>query len=363
MTDARPARLSALRALLTKEMLDGLLISGLANLRYLTGFSGSSAMLVVTARDATLVTDFRYETQAAEECEGACDVRIEASSLWKGVWDTIGDGASVRTYGFEGLHLTHRDAQRFSDQERRIHWRPTHDLVEGLRVVKDVGEVAAVRSAGWVATTALGRVLDQVRAGLTELQVCGILEHALRDAGSEAHPFPPIVAGGPRTALPHARASQRVLLPGDFLLLDFGATVQGYCSDITRTVVIGLSDAKQQEVYDVVLQAHAKAVDGVKAGMSGREADALARGYIVARGYGDEFGHGLGHGVGLEVHEAPRLSRTAEGTLPAGAVVTIEPGVYVPEWGGVRIEDDVLVGENDCDVLTSFPRDLIEIGR
>jgi Xaa-Pro aminopeptidase len=196
---------------------------------------------------------------------------------------------------------------------------------------------------------------------MTELQVAGVLERALRDEGSEGFPFPSIVATGARSALPHARASLAKIREGDILLMDFGAEVEGYCADITRTVVVGRATDEQREVYDVVRKANEQAAQDIRAGMTGRDADAIARGYIERRGFGELFGHGLGHGVGLEVHEAPRLARTAEGALAEGAVVTIEPGVYRPGWGGVRIEDDVVLDAAGPRILTRFTRELIEI--
>jgi len=189
-----------------------------------------------------------------------------------------------------------------------------------------------------------------------------VLEKALRDEGSEGFPFPSIIASGPRSALPHARSSRRVIESGDFLLLDYGAETHGYCSDVTRTFVVGRAGAQQREVYEVVRAANEAAAHRVRAGMTGRDADAIARDYIEQRGYGELFGHSLGHGLGLEVHEAPRLARTAEGALAEGAVVTIEPGIYRPGWGGVRIEDDVFLGPDGPRILTSFTRELIELG-
>jgi Xaa-Pro aminopeptidase len=196
---------------------------------------------------------------------------------------------------------------------------------------------------------------------MTELALAGVLERALREEGSEGFPFETIVASGPRSALPHARAGTREVQRGDFLLLDFGAIVGGYCADVTRTVVLGGADERQREIYDVVRCANAIASAQVRAGMKGRDGDALARDYIHGRGHGEAFGHGLGHGLGLEVHEAPRLSRTAEAVLPPGAVVTIEPGIYLPGWGGVRIEDDVYLAPTGPVVLTHFTRDLLEL--
>jgi Xaa-Pro aminopeptidase len=197
---------------------------------------------------------------------------------------------------------------------------------------------------------------------MSELAVAGVLESELRQAGSDGFPFPSIVASGPNAALPHARPTTRQLAAGDFLLLDFGARVGGYCSDITRTFVVGRASAEQREVYEVVRLANERATRAVRPGMTGRDADGVARGYIHDRGFGDLFGHSLGHGIGLEVHEAPRLAKTAEGALVEGAVVTVEPGIYRPGWGGVRIEDDVHLGAGGTQVLTRFTRELIEIG-
>ena len=362
MNDPRPQRISALVDGLAAAHLDGLLLTGLSNIRYLTGFSGSSALLVVTARDVVFITDFRYQTQAVEEIGDIARVSIEASSLWTGLWQQLASLPSVTVLGFETAHIQHRDFQRLVEAGARWQWRPTVDLVETLRERKDESEIARIRAAADVATRALDRTLTSVSAGMTELQVAGVLEKALRDEGSEGFPFPSIVASGPRSALPHARSSARAIERGDFLLMDFGAEVGGYCSDMTRTVVIGSASDEHRQVYDVVRVANERAAKGVRAGMSGRDADAIARQYIERAGYGDLFGHSLGHGIGLEVHEAPRLAKTAEGALPEGAVVTIEPGVYRPGWGGVRIEDDVVLGADGPQILTQFPRELIELG-
>lgn len=362
MSDRRPARLAALAESLSAAHVDGLLVTSLPNIRYLTGFSGSSALLFVAPRDAIFVSDFRYETQAAEEIGEVARVVIEPQSLWMGLWREMGQLVPpLEVVGFEGAHISYRDFQRLLDGGSRWQWRPTAELVESLRERKDPGEVALIEQAARVAEQALERTLSQVRVGMSELEIAGVLEKALRDAGSEAFPFPSIVASGPRSALPHARASHRRVEAGDFLLLDFGAEVGGYCSDITRTVVVGHAGDEQRAVYDVVRVANERAAHEVRPGMTGRDADALARSYIEQRGFGDLFGHSLGHGIGLEVHEAPRLAKSAEAPLPAGAVVTIEPGIYRPGWGGVRIEDDVLLDAGGPRILTRFPRDLIEV--
>ena len=361
MADRRAPRLAALVESLTASHLDGLLITSLPNIRYLTGFSGTSALLFVTPREACIVTDFRYKTQVATEVGDLVGVLVEPQSLWSGLWQVLGQMSNVDVAGFESAHLTHRDFQRLVEAGPRPRWRPTADLVESLRERKDDDEVAQIRAAAVIATTALERTLPQIRAGMTELEVAGVLEKSLRDAGSESFPFPTIVASGPRSALPHARSSAREINRGEFLLMDFGAASGGYCADVTRTVVVGNASDEQRSVYDVVRQANEMAAAEVRAGLRGREADALARDYIERCGYGEEFGHGLGHGLGLEVHEAPRLARTADGVLETGAVVTIEPGIYRPGWGGVRIEDDVHLAAAGPELLTQFTHELLEL--
>ena len=359
--DARPARFDALRVALDKAHLDGVLLTGLANIRYLTGFSGSSALLFVSQRDAIFITDFRYETQAGEEVGTVAHVHIEAQSLWTRLWAILPQLLNLEVLGFESAHLEHRDFQRLLEAGARWQWRPSVDLVEALRERKDPQEIERIQEAADVAHRALERTVAQVRTGMTELAIAGVLEQSLRAEGSEGFPFETIVASGPRSALPHARAADREVAAGDFLLIDYGAIVGGYCSDVTRTFVIGRASDEQRDAYEIVRGANAHASANVRAGMSGRDADALARQYIEQRGQGDAFGHSLGHGIGLEVHEAPRLSKTAEAPLPAQAVVTIEPGIYRAGWGGVRIEDDVVLDPAGPHILTSFPRDLMEI--
>jgi Xaa-Pro aminopeptidase len=362
VADARARRLAALVEGLTAAHLDGLLVSSLPNIRYLTGFSGSSALLFVTPRDVVLITDFRYQTQVLDEVGDVARVSIEAQSLWVGLWHQLAHVPNLEVAGFESTHILHRDFQRLLEAGARWQWRSTVDLVEKLRERKDANELALIEAANGIATRALDRVMTQVRVGMSELEVAGVLEKALRDEGSEGFPFPSIVASGPRSALPHAHSTERRVESGDFLLLDFGAETHGYCSDVTRTFVVGKASGEQREVYEVVRAANENAARRVRAGMSGRDADAIAREYIEQRGYGELFGHSLGHGLGLEVHEAPRLARTADGALAEGAVVTIEPGIYRPGWGGVRIEDDVFLDASGPKILTQFTRELIELG-
>jgi Xaa-Pro aminopeptidase len=361
MSDSRGRRLEALRGRLLAENVDAILVTSLPNIRYLTGFSGSSGLLVATLTRTVFITDFRYETQVADEIGDFAEVRIEPTSLWTGLWDHLPGLSNVEVIGFESPHLVHRDFQRLLSDGSRWQWRAQLGLIEDLRESKDEGEVSCIVEAARIATSALARVIPMIRAGLSELEVAGILEKALRDEGSEDAPFSPIVASGSRAALPHARPSRKIIEPGDFVLLDFGAQFKGYCSDVTRTVVAGKATDEQREVYDIVREANQIAASRVKPGMAGMAADMLARSYIERRGHGAAFGHGLGHGIGLEVHEAPRLARTVEASLKEGAVVTIEPGIYRPGWGGVRIEDDVHLSATGPKVLTNFSRELLEV--
>ncbi|HUR95434.1 MAG TPA: Xaa-Pro peptidase family protein [Gemmatimonadales bacterium] len=358
--DRRGERQAALRLALASEGLDGLLVSHLPNIRYLTGFTGSAALLLVQHSATTLVTDFRYAVQAPSEAGDAAVVEIDQTSVWERLGRLLA-AAPVTRLGVEAQALTVRDAERVGGLTRaRV--APTSDLVERLRAIKSPEEVEAIRTAAALAQAALAETLPTIRPGQTELDVAAALESSLRRGGSEWHPFPTIVASGPRAALPHARTSTRQIQAGEWLLLDFGAQVDGYCADLTRTVVVGArADERQRTVYELVRTAQQRALDHLRPGMTGREGDALARDVIAARGFGDAFGHSLGHGLGLEVHEAPRLAPTADAALPIHAVVTVEPGVYLPGWGGVRLEDDVHLAPDGAAVLSDAKTELLEL--
>ena len=358
--DRREERQSALRSALAAEGLDGLLVSHLPNIRYLTGFTGSAALLLVHAEATVLVTDFRYEVQAPAEAGDSARVEVDQASVWNRLSRVLA-ALPQGSIGIEAQSVTVKDAERIAGLTRsRV--VPTAEMVERLRAVKSPEEVGAIRAAAELAQDALAEVLPAVRVGQTEREIGAALEGALRRRGSEWHPFPTIVASGPRSALPHARTSARAVQRGEWLLLDFGAQVEGYCADLTRTVVVGArADERQRAMYDLVRCAQGRALAHLRPGMTGREADALAREIIAGRGFGEAFGHSLGHGLGLEVHEAPRLAPTSEVTVPPHAVVTVEPGVYFPGWGGVRLEDDLYLGDEGPELLSDGRTELVEL--
>ncbi len=343
------------------DALDALLVTHLPNIRYLTGFTGSAALLLVTGRETVLITDSRYAAQAPTEVGTAADVLIEPVNVWSRLCGLLTQQAESRV-GIEAHAITVRDAARI-EHAVRGEVVPVVDLVEDLRVVKSASEVAAIRAAAALAQEALVEILPGIRVGSTELEIASALERALRRRGSEWHPFPTIVASGPRSALPHAGTSRREVERGDLLLVDFGAQVDGYCADLTRCFVVGgPADERQRMVYDLVLEAQRRALQHLRPGMTGAEGDALARQVIQRRGFGEAFGHALGHGLGLEVHEAPRIAASAERPIPVHAVVTVEPGIYLGGWGGIRLEDDLYLGPAGPECLSAPAGELTELG-
>jgi Xaa-Pro aminopeptidase len=337
--------------------LDCLLVSTLHNVRWVTGFTGSSAAAVV-GREGTrrFVTDFRYLTQSAEELDPAWEREI-AVDLLAGV-ARRGLDPPLRL-GVDDAHLSVKDHARLTTLVAAgVELVPAGGLVEELRARKDHGELDRIRAAAALADDALLEVLERGLAGRTEREVALDLEFAMRRRGAEAAAFPPIVAAAEHGALPHATPRDLEIPAGTFCVIDWGAQLDGYTSDCTRTFPTGEIDPRDREVYELVLRAQEAALAAVRPGPTGREVDAVARAIIDAAGHAEHFGHGLGHGVGLDVHEGPRLSKQGDAALEEGMVVTIEPGVYVPGAVGVRIEDLVIVTDDGCEVVTSLPKDI-----
>ncbi|MGI6343834.1 MAG: M24 family metallopeptidase [Bacillota bacterium] len=336
-------KLDRLREGLSQAEIDALLVMRPENRRYISGFRGSSAFIIVGRQGAWLLTDFRYIEQAREQCPEFTVIRHGVP--WMASLQELLTDNGIEKLGFEKDYLTYGQYEGLS-QALETQLVPVSGLVEKLRRIKDEAEVASMQRAADIAEAAFAEILPQIRPGRTERDIALDLEIAMRRRGAEGMAFPIIAASGPRSCLPHGAPTDRVLEQGDFLTLDFGARVDGYCSDMTRTVVLGEPDAKQREIYDIVLKAQLAAQAAVKPGLLGKQLDQIARDIISAAGYGENFGHGLGHGVGLMVHEGPGAGSRSEDVLEPGMVVTVEPGIYLPGWGGVRIEDMVLVTED-----------------
>jgi Xaa-Pro aminopeptidase len=336
--------------------LNALIVLDLPDMRYLSGFTGSAGILVMLADGSDVFfTDFRYQTQVAAELDPAIDVRIENEGLLKKSCEFLA-GLGISRVGFEREQLTYRAWAEWSEREAPA-LVAVEEWIEELRMVKSAPEIAAIRMACGIVDETFTRILEKLRPGVTERELAARLDLELAACGADGSSFETIVAFGERAALPHARPGDRELRRGDVVLFDFGAVADGYVSDVTRTVAYGEPAAEMREVYGVVLEAQAAATGGIRAGMTGPEADRLARQVIEAAGHGPRFGHSLGHGIGLEVHEAPRLGRKSEDRLESGMTVTIEPGVYLEGIGGVRIEDDALVTDAGVELLTSAPKD------
>ncbi len=352
------SRRKKLRSLIKESKADALLVTSFTNVTYLTGFTGDDSYLLVTLDGEILVTDPRYTTQLGEECPGLrLEVREPGVTMLCGSSKAITD-AKVDRLGIEGNSATVSLQQSLAKELPNIEIVVTENLVERLRIVKDASEVEATRVACGQARRAYEVVRASLTTNMTELEVAAEIEYQARRFGAKSLSFPPIVAVGPRAALPHARPTQCKLGGGDFTLIDWGVNSGLYMSDLTRIIVTGKISPKLRKIYGVVLKAQLAAIDAIRPGKTCEEIDRVARRIITRAGFGKKFGHGLGHGTGLEIHEAPRLAVGQKTKLRPGMIVTVEPGIYVPGWGGVRIEDDVLVTRTGHEVLSDVPKQL-----
>jgi Xaa-Pro aminopeptidase len=340
---------------------DVLVVTSLVNVRYLTGYTGSNGVAVVGPSTRLFLTDFRYTEQSAAEVDGSFDRNIATLDLLDAIADAL-PGGELRL-GFEDAHLSVRSHARLRElMPDRVELVAAGDAVEALRAVKEPEEIKRIAAATSIADTALRQIMEQGLIGRTEIEVATALERAMRDLGAQRPSFEAIVAVGPHGALPHAQPRDVQIGAGELVVIDWGAELDGYCSDCTRTLATGELSETARAIYELVLRAELAGVEAVRAGIGGREADAAAREVIAEAGHGDHFGHGLGHGVGMEIHEGPRLSQRSDAVLADGNVVTVEPGVYLPGEFGVRIEDLVVVNDGGCDILTSLPKELITVG-
>jgi Xaa-Pro aminopeptidase len=346
--------------LLGEAGVDVLLVTDLINVRYLTGYTGSNGLALLGPNIRTFITDFRYVTQAAEEVDPSFERRRASQDLLDAIPELLGD-AALRL-GFEDDHVSVRQHGRLHKLlGERVELVPAGGLIERLRAVKEPDELERIRDATKLADAAFERVLGDGLIGRTEREVAIALDQEMRARGAEGPSFETIVATGANGALPHATPRDVKIVDGDVVVIDWGAALDGYCSDCTRTVAAGEPGDQARELYDLVLRAQLTGLEAVTAGRSGRETDAIARRVVEDAGHAEHFGHGLGHGVGLDIHEGPRLSQRSDDDLLAGNVVTVEPGVYLPGRFGIRIEDLVVVTDDGCEILTSLPKALLVV--
>jgi Xaa-Pro aminopeptidase len=347
-------RLTKLRQSLTQseDNLDALLVYQPENRRYMSGFTGSEAMLFITPDRAVIATDSRYWQQAEREAPEFSLYKVKTKYVME-MADILAAAGHPKHIGFESTFITVDHLDQLTDAAPEVEWVTTKGIVENLRLIKDEGEVTLMREAARIADEGFVFLCRTLRPGMTEKQAAWELEAYMRTHGADKIAFDLIVGSGPNGSKPHHHSEDRAIQAGEPIVLDLGAQVNGYHSDLTRTICLGQpQDSRFMEIYNIVLRAQAAALQGIRAGMSGVDADKLARDVIESAGYGENFGHGLGHGVGLAVHEAPRAGRTSEDMLPAGATLTVEPGIYLPGWGGVRIEDFTLIDKNGVELIS-----------
>lgn len=339
---------------------DALLVTNFTNVTYLTGFSGDDSYLLVSDREAVIISDFRYVEQLASECPGLrTHIRTTAVKMPDAVAEVIAS-AKIGRLAIEADSLSVSVYNHLTGKLPKVAMRPTSGLVEQLCEIKDAEEVVQLRRAIECAEQAFELLKAKVRRDRTEKELADELDFQQRKLGAERSSFPTIVAAGPRAALPHARPTDAMIGDAELLLVDWGAVCGQYGSDLTRVLVAARISPKLEQIYGLVLKAQQRAIEAIAPGKTGREIDAVAREVIASGGHGEHFGHGLGHGIGLNVHEGPRLAVTNDKPLAAGMVVTVEPGIYLPGWGGIRIEDDVLVTDTGHEVLTQCPKQLAD---
>lgn len=358
-------RLFKLRESLKKEKVEGLLVTNLKNIRYLTGFTGSSAVMVVTLNESVLLTDFRYKEQVKFEVTGKTKVKI-FKEFYKDLNATI-KKLHIKSIAFEATNLTYSTYNNYKAALSAVKFKPKSYIVEALRVIKDPSEIALMEGAIKIADKGFDTAIKKIQSflrnnkGVTERDIALAIEQRVKKAGADDHSFSTIVASGARSAIVHASPTDELIKEGEFLLCDMGVINKGYCSDETRTFGVGSLSSKHKKIYKIVKDAHDKALEKIKDGVKISAVDKAGRGIISKAGYGKNFGHGMGHGVGLDIHEAPSLGPKGEDILRTGMVVTIEPGIYIEGFGGVRIEDLVLVTDDGFRFLSTDRKGLLII--
>ncbi|MCX7923274.1 MAG: Xaa-Pro peptidase family protein [Clostridia bacterium] len=352
-------RLKKLREKLAEKGIDAALITKRENYVYFSGFTGTSAFLIISQNDAVIITDFRYAEQAKQQA-GLYEVEQYHGSLIAALNDVI-KKKGINKLGFEEGYLTY---EKYSEYKKKLNvseFSPLGGVLETLRMVKDQDEIEIIKKAVEIADNAFSHIINFIKPGVREIEVAAEIEYFMKRQGAKGASFETIVASGERASMPHGVASEKVINQGDVITLDYGAIYKEYCSDMTRTVFLGDPQPEIKKIYSIVLEAQQKALEGAAAGLTGKEIDFIARDIISKRGYEKNFGHGLGHGVGIEIHEEPRLSMAGSIKMENGMVVTVEPGIYVPGLGGVRIEDMIVINDDKPQILTQSTKDLIVI--
>lgn len=351
-------RIEKTREKLMEKNIDAILITNPINRKYMTGFTGTAGIALITEKEALFITDFRYVEQAKEQAphftiiEHKELIELEIADQLKQL--------QVKRLGFETAHVTHAAYERYKDV-LHVELVPVKNIIEDIRLVKSENELNIIKKAAEIVDDAFLHILDYIKPGVKEVEIANELEFYMRKKGATSSSFDIIVASGHRSALPHGVASNKVIEHGELVTMDFGAYYNNYCSDITRTVAVGEISQTLKTVYHTVEHAQSLGVEQIKAGMTGKDADAICRDYINEQGFGDNFGHSTGHGLGMEVHEGPGLTPKSTITLKPGMVVTVEPGVYLSNVGGCRIEDDIVITENGNRRLTNAPKHLIQL--
>ena len=348
--------------LMDQEQVEALLVSDGYNMRYLSGFCGAAGYLYISAKQQVLMTDSRYTTQAEKEAPQFQVVEVGGSQGYPQWIASCIQKDGIKTIGFEDQQMICAEFKKISSQASGdVQWKELGEKVNQMRCIKTEQEIEKIARAEEIGDLAFQKILKDIQPGVTELFIAAKLDYYMRKLGAEGNSFDTIAASGFHSAMPHAVPTAQKLEKGDFITMDFGCRYDGYCSDMTRTVVLGEASSKQKEIYGIVLKAQMAALEQICAGKTGSEVDQVARGLIAEAGYGEDFGHGLGHSVGLFIHEEPRLSPKCHSVLQKNMTMTVEPGIYIPEFGGVRIEDLVVITEKGCRNLAHSPKELIEL--
>lgn len=356
------SRIDKLHKVMEKNNIDGLFLVTEPNVSYISRFTGSDSFVFITSKNNYFITDSRYTEQAEAQCIGFDVVRWGSVSPWKPLMETVNDLAKkdgIKRLGFEKEYLTFSMYENMSKKIENAELVPTSQIVEELRNIKDEEEIRLIDKAAEIADAAYSHILKQIKVGMTEVELALELDYKMRRLGAEGVSFDTIFISGKKTSLPHGQPSDKVIRHGDFVTMDFGALYKGYRSDMTRTIVVGEASDEQLNIYNLVKKAQQIGLDAIREGITGEEVDKIVRESMGE--YNKYFGHGLGHGVGLELHETPFMGVNCSTALKENFVVTVEPGIYIPGWGGVRIEDTVVVKEDGIDILTHSTKELIII--